>query len=227
MAVFYRKYQDKRNGSSSFGKWYGRSVMLNVVSTKELAEEIAHATTVTYADVVAVLAETSQALKRHLQNSHKVELDGIGSFKVGLSTSGANTSAEFGAQNVKGFRINYSPEVHFVGNGQVSEKNHRKGTFVKDLLYGVTAKEAPKNALSHVASPRALRSRVSAEGACPSITLHHYLLINDLYENIKANVEKHHSGGPQHPVGRGHHPWTEQLYVSTPRRNGAIVLLGQ
>lgn len=147
MAVFYRKYQDKRNGSSSFGKWYGRSVMLNVVSTKELAEEIAHATTVTYADVVAVLAETSQALKRHLQNSHKVELDGIGSFKVGLSTSGANTSAEFGAQNVKGFRINYSPEVHFVGNGQVSEKNHRKGTFVKDLLYGVTAKEAPKNAV--------------------------------------------------------------------------------
>lgn len=147
MAVFYRKYQDNRNGSTNFGKWYGRSVMLNVVSTKELAEEIAHSTTVTYADVVAVLAETSQALKRHLQSSHKVVLDGIGSFKVGLSTAPANTSADFGAQNIKGFRINYSPEVHFIGNGQVSEKNRRKGTYVKDLLDGVTAKEAPKNAV--------------------------------------------------------------------------------
>lgn len=147
MAVFYRKYQNKRDGSATFGKWYGRSVMLNVVSTKELAEEIAHATTVTYADVVAVLAETSQALKRHLQSSHRVVLDGIGSFKVGLSTSAANTSAEFGAQNVKSFHVNYAPEVHFMGNGQVSEKNRRKGTFVKDLLYGVTAKEAPKNAV--------------------------------------------------------------------------------
>lgn len=147
MAVFYRKYQDKRNGSTNFGKWYGRSVMLNVVSTKELAEEIAHSTTVTYADVVAVLTETSQALKRHLQNSHKVELDGIGSFMVGLSTAPANTSADFGAQNIKSFHINYSPKVHFVSNGQVSDSNRRKGTYVKDLLDGVTAKETPKNAV--------------------------------------------------------------------------------
>ena len=147
MAVFYRKYQEKRNGNANFGKWYGRSVMLNVVSTKQLAEEIAHSTTVTYADVVAVLAETSQALKQHLQNSHKVVLDGIGSFKVGISTAPANTSADFGVPNIKSFHINYSPEVHFQGNGQVSEKNRRKGSYVKDLLDGITAKEAPKNAV--------------------------------------------------------------------------------
>lgn len=147
MAVFYRKYQDKRNGSATFGKWYGHSVMLNVVSTKQLAQEIAHSTTVTYADVVAVLAETAQVMKQHLQSSHKVVLDGVGSFKVGLSTAPAKTSAEFGAQNIKGYRINYAPEVHFVGSGQVSEKNRRKGIFVKDLLDGITAKEAPKNAV--------------------------------------------------------------------------------
>lgn len=147
MAVFYRKYQDQRAGSKGYGKWYGRSVMLNVVSTKQLAEEIAHATTVTYADVLAVLAETSQALKQHLQNSHKVVLDGIGAFSVGLCTAPANTSADFGAQNIKSFHINYAPEVYFVGNGKVSEKNRRQGTFVKNLLNGISAKEAPKNAV--------------------------------------------------------------------------------
>ncbi len=147
MAVIYRKFQNKRKDDQYYGKWYGRSVVLNVVSTKQLAQEIAHATTVTYADVLAVLAETSQALKQHLQNSDKVVLDGIGSFKVGLRTAPANTPAEFGAQNVKGYRINYSPEIHFVGNGQVSNKNRRKGTYVKDLLDGVTAQEAPKNVI--------------------------------------------------------------------------------
>ena len=147
MAVIDRKFQNKRKDDQYYGKWYGRSVVLNVVSTKQLAQEIAHATTVTYADVLAVLAETSQALKQHLQNSDKVVLDGIGSFKVGLRTAPANTPAEFGAQNVKGYRINYSPEIHFVGNGQVSNKNRRKGTYVKDLLDGVTAQEAPKNVI--------------------------------------------------------------------------------
>lgn len=58
MAVIYRKFQNKRKDDQCYGKWYGRSVVLNVVSTKQLAQEIAHATTVTYADVLAVLAET-------------------------------------------------------------------------------------------------------------------------------------------------------------------------
>lgn len=40
-----------------------------------------------------------------------------------------------------------TPEIHFVGNGQVSNKNRRKGTYVKDLLDGVTAQEAPKNVI--------------------------------------------------------------------------------
>ena len=81
MAVFYRKYQEKREGNKNYGKWYGRSVILNTVSTKDLASEISHATTVTYADVLAVLAGASEAMKQHLQNSQKVVLDGIGAFK--------------------------------------------------------------------------------------------------------------------------------------------------
>ena len=28
MAVFYRKYQEKREGNKNYGKWYGRSVLL-------------------------------------------------------------------------------------------------------------------------------------------------------------------------------------------------------
>lgn len=144
MAIRYRKVQNKRKKSSTFGKWYGKAVIMDVVSTKALAEEIAHATTVTYADVLAVLAETAVFMKSHLQNSQKVVLDGIGSFRVGLSTTPADTSADFDSTKIAGYHIVYTPEKHFNATG-VNEKGNRIGFFVKDFLKGVTAKEAPKN----------------------------------------------------------------------------------
>ena len=145
MSVRYRKVQDKRQGNKNYGKWYGRAIVLNNVTTKELAEEIAHSTTATYADTLAVLNELSVALRRHLLTSDRVEIEGIGAFKVGISTVPANTSAEFGAQNVRSYRVNYQPFKRFVPNGQVTEKNRRAGNFVMNLLEGVTVQEAPKN----------------------------------------------------------------------------------
>ena len=145
MSIRYRKYQEKREGNKNYGKWYGRAVHLNNVTTKELAEEIAHATTATYADTLAVLNELSVALRRHLLNSDRVEIEGLGAFKVGIRTVAAATSADFGAQNVKGYKVLYQPFKRFVGNGQVTDKNRRAGNFVMNLLEGVTVQEAPKN----------------------------------------------------------------------------------
>ena len=126
---------------------------LKTVRRKELAEEIAHATTATYADTLAVLNELSVALRRHLLNSDRVEIEGLGAFKVGIRTVAAATSADFGAQNVKGYKVLYQPFKRFVGNGQVTDKNRRAGNYVKDLLQGVTAKEAPKNAVVDATTP--------------------------------------------------------------------------
>ena len=145
MSVRYRKVQEKREGNKNYGKWYGRAVHLNNVTTKELAEEIAHSTTATYADTLAVLNELSVALRRHLLNSDRVEIEGIGAFKVGIRSVAAKTSADFGAQNIKSYRINYQPFKRFVPNGQVTEQNRRAGNFVMNLLEGVTVQEAPKN----------------------------------------------------------------------------------
>lgn len=144
MAIRYRKVQNKRAASSTFGKWYGRAIIMDVISTKALAEEISHATTVTYADVLAVLTETAVFMKGHLLNSQKVVLDGIGSFRVGISTKPAETSAEFDGSKIAGYHIVYTPEKRFNPTG-VNDKGNRTGFYVKNLLNGVTAKEAPKN----------------------------------------------------------------------------------
>ena len=145
MSVRYRKVQEKREGNKNYGKWYGRAIVLNNVTTKELAEEISHSTTATLSDTLAVLNELSVALRRHLLNSDRVEIEGIGAFKGGIKTAPANTSADFGAQNVKSYRINYQPFKRFVPNGQVTDNNRRAGNFVMNLLEGVTVQEAPKN----------------------------------------------------------------------------------
>ncbi len=117
---------------------------MDTVTTKELAEEISHSTTVTYADVMAVLTETAESLKSHLAGSDKVQLDGLGSFRVGLSTSGAESASEFGANNVIGYHIVYTPERTFTVTG-VNNAGNRTGYYTKTLLQGISAKEAPKN----------------------------------------------------------------------------------
>ena len=51
MSIRFRVMQNKMKGTNNFGKWYGRATVLDEVSTRNLADEISHSTTVTYADV--------------------------------------------------------------------------------------------------------------------------------------------------------------------------------
>ncbi len=139
MSVRFKTQKISMKDSSVSGKYFGRVVSLGHVSTEKLAEEIAHSSTVTKADILAVLAELSHVIKEHLQNSMTVDLDGIGAFRVGLKSEPADDEKSFTANNIKRFVINYSPEVKFVASGKVGEKGHRLGTFVKTLLDGVTA----------------------------------------------------------------------------------------
>ena len=105
MSIRYRIVQNKMRGTANFGKWYGRAVIFDEVSTKELATEISHSTTVTYADVLAVLTELLRQMSVHLQNSQRVVLDGVGAFKVGLRTNLTEKSDSFTLANLKGYPI--------------------------------------------------------------------------------------------------------------------------
>lgn len=93
MSIRYKKQQNKITGSKTYGKWYGRAVSMGRITMKNLAEEISHSTTVTKADIMAVLAELSHVMKAHLQDSKVVVLDGIGSFKVGIRSTPADKEA--------------------------------------------------------------------------------------------------------------------------------------
>lgn len=144
MSIRYKKQQNKITGSKTFGKWYGRAVSMGRITMKNLAEEISHSTTVTKADIMAVLAELSHVMKTHLQDSKVVVLDGIGSFKVGLRSAPADKEADFNANHITSFHINYKPESMFVANGEISGSGRRCGSYVTTLLNGVTAEPLEK-----------------------------------------------------------------------------------
>jgi len=77
-------------------------------------------------------------LRDQLQDSKRVKLDGLGSFKLGLSTDGVEDYDKFEPRkHVKDVHVIFTPETTVDANGTRS----------KTFLEGVTVTELPKNAV--------------------------------------------------------------------------------
>jgi len=136
MSLFYRLHQSTNEESSMNGKWYARAVPTSTVGTNELADIMQRNCTVKRADIVAVISELVETMRDQLKNSHRVKLDGFGSFKLGISSSGAATAADFDIRkNIKGVHVVFTPE----------SSTDSTGRRTKVLLEDVTVAELPKN----------------------------------------------------------------------------------
>ena len=142
MSILYKIAENKIPGSSTKGKFYGRSLVTNTIDTEGLAEIMQRNCTVKKSDILAVLSELVETMTDQLQNSVRVKINGLGSFKIGLISKPSDTVAEFSSKNVTGMRVNFQPESSTDANG----------TRTKKLINGATAQEAPKNAV--VAEPK-------------------------------------------------------------------------
>lgn len=118
MSVKYKKVQSNMRGNSSFGKWYGKAVVSDVVDVDLLSSNIGNRCTVTKPDIVAVISALVDEMKAQLQMGNRVVLDGFGSFKVGMSTKPAETAKEFTANNVKRLRVIFLPTTNQTSEGK-------------------------------------------------------------------------------------------------------------
>lgn len=130
MSVLYKLYQDNRkNGTQRF---YARAVQLNIVDTKKLASLIEEKCTLTHADIVACISALVSEMRRELQNSNIVKLDGFGSFRVGIKSTGADDPKLFNAnENIQGMKVNFLP----AGTKSVD------GKLTRSFLAGATVKK--------------------------------------------------------------------------------------
>ena len=131
MSVFYRLYQDNRENSVNKGNWYARAVHPVGIDTTELANIVKES------DILAVLQELGATMRRQLIDSKSVKIQNLGTFKIGLSSTGSPTVKDFNAKNnIKGMHIIFLPET------KVDASSTKR---VKKLMEGATIQELPKN----------------------------------------------------------------------------------
>lgn len=84
MAISYEFYETpnpKKDGKKSY---HPRTVSFHKVTTEKLAQEIQYESSLTRADVKAVLTSLADKLANHLADGQKIHLEGIGYLSVSL-----------------------------------------------------------------------------------------------------------------------------------------------
>ena len=114
--AFYKKTKMKVNG-----KWYPKSVLVgSAITTEQVAKRLAAESTVSPADVRAVLTAFGGVMGDYMAQGRSVKLDGIGSFYFTASTNqnGVATEKEVTAKLINGVRVRFIPETRFRGSGK-------------------------------------------------------------------------------------------------------------
>lgn len=125
-------------------KAYARAQISGEMVLDDLAHMVAMQTTVSRADVYAVLISTVENMLIALQEGKQVDFGDLGKFRIQLSSKGTATAEEFTAANITGANIRFIP-----------------GGNLKELF--------PKLTFNVVPSRKALKAVLRAEKAGESI----------------------------------------------------------
>lgn len=106
MAFYKEQYSEK------FGVYFPQAVVVGKpVETKEVAKRLAKISTVSLADVLAVLAEMPGVLADFMAQGKSVRLDGLGTFRLTLETEGVANREDMDFQKqVKAVRVSFIPQ---------------------------------------------------------------------------------------------------------------------
>lgn len=108
----------------STGKYYPTAVLVDKpMEIDELAGQIAEISTVSKADIVAVLASLPGVMSRGMNSGRSVHLQDLGFFRYTIDArkGGRDTEKEVGADDVEHTRIRFTPETHF-STGRVATR---------------------------------------------------------------------------------------------------------
>ena len=110
MSVPYNVVQRIKPGDPSAPrKYYAVAQTAGEASLRELSERIAEISTVSTIDTLAVLESLVQVIPSYLLNGLIVRLGDFGSFRLTLSSEGAEDEASFNKSMIKKVRINFRP----------------------------------------------------------------------------------------------------------------------
>lgn len=148
--MFYREKQDTMPDKDGNLLWRPEIVRTGqTVNVKELSKHISNATTLTQADVAAVLLSLPEAMNVHLNQGHTVRLDGLGTYTVygrskgnGVTDKTKVRPSQFGSLVLK-FRPEYTMNVG--GSQTRALLNSVEFIHINRLTKGVSGTEAGDN----------------------------------------------------------------------------------
>ena len=151
MSQKFIKMKNKNTKSPAYGKYFVQAVYdEGFVGTDELAQFIQTQASVKKSDIIAVLTELGEAMKHYFEMGQKINLKGIGIFKVGFSSIGVNKIEDCGAASITTRRVLFQPETQRVVVGQTIKDGVVKQKYVvaKTLLKDVAFEETHDNIMN-------------------------------------------------------------------------------
>ena len=151
MSQKYIKTQNKNTKSAAYGKYYAQAVYdEGFVGTDELAQFIQTQASVKKSDIIAVLTELGEAMKHYFEMGQKINLKGIGIFKVGFSSIGVAKLEDCGAATITTRRVLFKPETQRVVVGQTIKDGVVKQKYVvaKSLIKDAVFEETHDNIMN-------------------------------------------------------------------------------
>lgn len=110
MALQYRITKRANNIRNNSDIYIMQAVHTGKVDADELAEVISGESSLTEADIKAVLLSLGKKMQFYLQQGRVVELDAIGTFKMSFQCQAATDPSQLKSpQSIKKFHINYQP----------------------------------------------------------------------------------------------------------------------
>lgn len=110
MAVHYSIIQRIKPGDPSAPrKFYALAKSSGEVTLRELSESISDISTVSSIDTLAVLESLISVIPKQLLKGRIVRLGEFGTFRLNLSSEGADTEEAFNKSNIKGVKLNFRP----------------------------------------------------------------------------------------------------------------------
>ncbi len=141
MAVKYKLRQCTNQKSEDYGSYYAQAVMTGECNLNQLSERVQRNCSMKKSDVLAVLTEMVEVLKDELQASHKVVIEGLGTFKIGIKGTYAKTAAAYNAsKNISGFKVNFRPQYSLEKTGTYTDEEGNvkvKKAAIAELTQGI------------------------------------------------------------------------------------------
>jgi len=129
MAAFYDFYPNPPFEKAK-GRLHARAITSGTIGTNELAEEIQSRSTISTADVVAVLSSLKDVAIDHFKDGHRIHIDGFGYFQITLSCPPVQTENEIRAESIRFKSVVFRPEKELTNKlkhipfERVARKNH-------------------------------------------------------------------------------------------------------